>query len=133
MFTGCAVSAPPIENTPRVAIDPVKDQVTVSASPTTIVGTVVPVDISIANGTTEPRLLVPSQIFAINEHDQKIISIPPGEAIRAAGNANALKAGLTGAAKNAAIGAGWRTFEYLRLMRSSRFPGHLVRTPSSSD
>lgn len=73
---------------------PVKDQVVVSASPSNLVGMMVPVDISIANGITEPRLLVPSQIFAINEHDQRIIPMPATEAIRAATKANALKAGL---------------------------------------
>jgi hypothetical protein len=105
MISGCAVSAPPIDDTPRVAMTPVKDQVVVSASPSNLVGSMVPVDISIANGTTEPRLLVPSQIFAINEHDQRIIPMPPSEAIRAATKANSLKAGLKGAAKNAALGA----------------------------
>jgi hypothetical protein len=105
MISGCAVSAPPIDDTPRVAMTPVKDQVVVSASPSNLVGSMVPVDISIANGTPEPRLLVPSQIFAINEHDQRIIPMPPSEAIRAATKANALKAGLKGAAKNAAFGA----------------------------
>jgi hypothetical protein len=105
LITGCAVSAPPIDDTPRVAMTPVKDQVVVSASPSNLVGTMVPVEISIANGTTEPRLLVPSQIFAINEHDQRIIPMPATEAIRAATKANALKAGLKGAAKNAAFGA----------------------------
>lgn len=105
LLSGCAVSAPPIDDTPRVAMTPVKNQVVVSASPSNLVGSMVPVDISIANGTTEPRLLVPSQIFAINEHDQRIIPMPASEAIRAATKANSLKAGLKGAAKNAAFGA----------------------------
>jgi hypothetical protein len=65
----------------------------------------VPVDISVANGTTEPRILIPTQIFAINEHDQRIIPMSPGQAIRAAVKANALKAGLKGAATSAAVGA----------------------------
>lgn len=62
-------------------------------------------DVSIANGTDEPYLIEPDQVFAINEQGQRIMPISAGEAIQEAGNANALKAGLTGAAKNAAIGA----------------------------
>ena len=38
LITGCAVSAPPIDDTPRVAMTPVKDQVVVSASPSNLVG-----------------------------------------------------------------------------------------------
>jgi hypothetical protein len=102
---GCAVTAAPIDNTPRVGISPVKDHVTVSATPSAVVGSMVPVDISIANGTPEPRLLIPSQVFAINEHGQRIIPMPTSEAIRAATKANTLQAGLRGAAKSGALGA----------------------------
>jgi hypothetical protein len=69
------------------------------------VGKVLPVDISLSNGTSESRLIVPSQVFAITPDGRRIIPIPPGQAIREAGSANALSAGLGGAAKDAAIGA----------------------------
>ena len=59
----------------------------------------------IANGTDEPYLVEPDQIFAINEQGQRIMPVTSSEAIEQAGSANSLKAGLTGAAKNAAIGA----------------------------
>ena len=75
------------------------------ARPGAPIGRIVPVDVSIANGTDEPYLVQPDQVFAINEQGQRIMPISASEAIQEAGNANALKAGLTGAAKNAAIGA----------------------------
>lgn len=68
------------------------------------IGDIVPVDISAANGTDEPYLLVPNQVFAIDQQGQRILPLTPAEAIQEAGDADSLKAGLTGAAKNAAVG-----------------------------
>ncbi len=68
------------------------------------IGGMVPVDVAVANGTDEPYLIEPDQVFAINEQGQRIMPISADDAIQEAGNSNALKAGLTGAAKNAAIG-----------------------------
>jgi hypothetical protein len=102
---GCATTWNPIPLTPRVALTPTKGDVTMQARPGAPIGRIVPVDVSIANGTDEPYLVQPDQVFAINEQGQRIMPIPASEAIQEAGNANALKAGLTGAAKNAAIGA----------------------------
>ena len=102
---GCATTWNPIPITPRVALSPTKGDVTMQARPGAPIGRIVPVDVSIANGTDEPYLVEPDQVFAINEQGQRIMPISASEAIQEAGNANALKAGLTGAAKNAAIGA----------------------------
>jgi len=102
---GCATTWNPIPLTPRVALTPTKGDVTMQARPGAPIGRIVPVDVSIANGTDEPYLVQPDQVFAINEQGQRIMPISASEAIQEAGNANALKAGLTGAAKNAAIGA----------------------------
>jgi hypothetical protein len=102
---GCATSWRPIPLTPRVALTPVKGDVTMQATPGKPIGRIVPVDVAVANGTDEPYLIEPDQIFAINGQGQRIMPISAKEAIQEAGNANALKAGLTGAAKNAAIGA----------------------------
>jgi hypothetical protein len=102
---GCATTWNPIPITPRVALTPTKGDVTMQARPGAPIGRIVPVDVSIANGTDEPYLVQPDQVFAINEQGQRIMPISASEAIQEAGNANALKAGLTGAAKNAAIGA----------------------------
>ena len=102
---GCATTWNPIPITPRVALTPTKGDVTMQAKPGEPIGRIVPVDVSIANGTDEPYLVQPDQIFAINQQGQRIMPVPSNEAIQEAGNANALKAGLTGAAKNLAIGA----------------------------
>jgi len=102
---GCATSWNPIPITPRVALTPIKGAVTMQARPGKPIGGVVPVDVAVANGTDEPYLIEPDQVFAINEQGQRIMPVSASEAIQEAGSANALKAGLTGAAKNAAIGA----------------------------
>jgi hypothetical protein len=102
---GCATSWRPIPLTPRVALTPVKGDVTMQATPGKPIGRIVPVDVSVANGTDEPYLIEPDQVFAINDQGQRIMPLSANDAIKEAGNANALKAGLTGAAKNAAIGA----------------------------
>lgn len=102
---GCATSWRPIPMTPRVALTPVKGDVTMQVRPGKAIGGMVPVDVAVANGTDEPYLIEPDQVFAINGQGQRIMPISANDAIQEAGNANALKAGLTGAAKNAAIGA----------------------------
>src|SRR5581483_8471990 len=102
---GCATSARPLPVEKRVALTPPKNDVAVVARAGQPVGEVIPVDVSIANGTDEPYLIDPSQIFAVDDQGQKILPVPPAEAIREAGDANSLKAALTGAAKNAAVGA----------------------------
>ena len=102
---GCATTWNPIPITPRVALTPTKGDVTMQARPGAPIGRIVPVDVSIANGTDEPYLVQPDQVFAINQQGQRIMPISASEAIQEAGNSNALKAGLTGAAKNLAIGA----------------------------
>lgn len=102
---GCATSARPIHIAPRVALTPSKGEVTMQARAGKPIGDIVPVDLAIANGTDEPYMIEPSQVFAINQQGQKILTVPPSEAIQEAGDANALKTGLTGAAKNAAVGA----------------------------
>jgi len=104
-LSGCATTWNPIPITPRVALTPTKGDVTMQAKPGEPIGRIVPVDVSIANGTDEPYLVQPDQVFAINQQGQRIMPVPESEAIQEAGNANALKAGLTGAAKNLAIGA----------------------------
>jgi len=102
---GCATVWNPIPITPRVALTPTQGDVTMTARPGEPIGRIVPVDVSIANGTDEPYLVQPDQVFAINQQGQRIMPVSASEAIQEAGNANALKAGLTGAAKNLAIGA----------------------------
>ena len=107
---GCAVASPPIKNTPQVVATPLNGQLTTSIQATPAVGDVVPVYLSVANGTDEPRTIVPSQVFAINEAGERVAPLPPREAARQAGGAGELKAALTSAAVSGvaggAVGAG---------------------------
>jgi len=103
-LSGCATSWRPIADVPRVALTPSKGEITVQARPGKEIGGMVPVDVAIANGTDEPYRIEPDQVFAINTQGQKILPIPASQAIAEAGDSNALKAGLTGAGKNAVVG-----------------------------
>ena len=67
---GCATTWSNHFDHPRVALTPTKGDVTTQARPGAPIGGVVPVDVSIANGTDEPYLVEPDQIFAINEQGQ---------------------------------------------------------------
>jgi hypothetical protein len=66
--------------------------------------------VSVANGTNDPRSVIPSQIFALNEAGQRVAPLPPGEAARQAGGANELEGAVKSAAISgvggAAVGAG---------------------------
>src|SRR5690242_7617661 len=106
----CAVSSPPIEQTSQVVATPVKGEMSVSVNKAKQIGDVVPVDVSVANGTDIPRAVVPSQIFAINQAGERVAPLPSGEAARQAGGAKALSASIKSAAASGvaggALGAG---------------------------
>jgi hypothetical protein len=116
---GCGVASPPIKNTPQVVATPLTGQLTTSIQAAPAVGDVVPVYVSVANGTDEPRTVVPSQVFAINDAGERVAPLPPKEAARQAGGAGELKAalasaavsgvagGAVGAGLGAVAGAGW--------------------------
>ena len=104
-ITACATSARPLPTSKRVALAPPQDDIAIRAQVGEPIGEIVPVDVSIANGTNEPYGVDPSHVFAIDEHGERVIPVPPSEAIQEAGDANNLKAGLTGAGKSAAAGA----------------------------
>jgi hypothetical protein len=112
-FCGCAVAPAPIAHTPNVVTTPPPGQIAVSVQASPSVGEVVPVYVSVANGTDDTRTVVPDQIFALNNVGERVAPIPPGEAARQAGNANELKgamqsaavSGVGGAAVGAAAGA----------------------------
>ena len=100
---GCATAPAPIAHTPNIVATPQEGRVAVSVSAAPTVGEVTPVYVSVANGTDDPRSVVPSQIFALNEAGERVAPLPPGEAARQSGNARELE----GAVKSAAIsGAG---------------------------
>jgi hypothetical protein len=100
-FGGCATTWQPITDTQRVALMPSKGEITMAARPGKPIGEMIPVDVAVANGTEEPYRIEPDQVFAINVQGQRIAPIPADQAITAASHANALKAGLVGAAKHA--------------------------------
>jgi len=109
-LAGCGVASPPIKNTPQVVATPLTGQLTTSVQAAPAVGDVVPVYVSVANGTDEPRTIVPSQVFAINDAGERVAPLPPREAARQAGGAGELKAALASAAVSGvaggAVGAG---------------------------
>lgn len=109
-LSGCAVASPPIKATPQVVATPQNGQLTTAMQAGKAIGDVEPVYVSVANGTDEPRAIVPSQIFAINDVGERVAPLAPGEAARQAGGAGELKAALSSAAVSGvaagAVGAG---------------------------
>ena len=106
IVAGCVLARAPLKDTPKVVATPEPGQLSVAMQPANTIGDVQPVYLSIANGTDIPRAVVPSQIFALDEHGQRIAPLPPGEAAREAGGAGELKAALaSGAASGAITGA----------------------------
>jgi len=107
---GCAIAPAPLKNTPHIVATPANGQLTVSSEPSKPIGDVLPIYLSIANGTDSPRAIVPSQIFALNDAGSRIAPLPPAEAARQAGGAGELRAGLLSAGASGlvegAIGAG---------------------------
>jgi hypothetical protein len=107
---GCGVAEAPIKTRPAVVASPLPGRVTVGVQKADSVGGVVPVYVSISNGTDIPRAVVPGQIFAINASGERVAPLPPGEAARLAGGAGELKAALESAAVSGvaggAVGAG---------------------------
>ncbi len=84
-----------------------------AVTPEPVVGDVLPVYVSIANGADMPCSVVPNQVFAIDKAGDRIAPIPPAEAARQAGGAGELRdalesggaSGIAGGALGAGIGA----------------------------
>lgn len=113
-ISACGIANPPIEYTPQVVPAPAQGVVSVAVNRAPAVGQVIPVNVSVADGTDFTRSVIPSQIFAINEIGERVAPLPPGEAARQAGSAGELKAalesvaisGAAGGAVGAGLGAG---------------------------
>ena len=103
-FAGCAVASAPIAHTPQVVATPLAGQLTISVQSAPSVGEVQPVFVSVANGTDDPRAVVPSQVFALNSAGERVAPLPPGEAARQAGGAKELGGALGSAAISGAAG-----------------------------
>ena len=110
---GCGVAPAPIAHTPNVVATPQSGQLVISVQVGQSVGQVVPVYVSVANGTDDARAVVPSQVFALNEVGERVAALPPDEAARQAGNAKELQgamqsgaiSGVGGSVLGAAAGA----------------------------
>lgn len=106
---GCGVAPAPIAHTANIVATPQQGQLTVSVQAAPAVGEVVPVYVSVANGTDDTRSVVPNQVFALNDVGERVAPLPPGEAARQAGNANelagAIKSGAISGVGGAALGA----------------------------
>jgi len=109
-ISGCAVAPAPIAHTPNVVATPQQGQLAVSVAAAPTVGQVTPVYVSVANGTDDPRSVIPSQIFALNDAGERVAPLPAGETARQAGGANELEGAVKSAAISgvggAALGAG---------------------------
>jgi hypothetical protein len=106
VFAGCAVSQAPLDTKPKVVATPEQGQITMTVQAEKTVGDVTPVYISVANGTNDPRAIVPSQVFALNSEGERIAPIPPMEAARQSGNAQELKSALASSALSGALAGG---------------------------
>lgn len=106
MLAGCSVGSAPLDDTPKIVATPQPGQLTVTTQPGEPIGNVVPVYVSVANGSEVPRAIVPSQIFALNDSGARVAPLPAGEAAREAGGARELKGAIAGGAvRGAAEGA----------------------------
>jgi len=103
VLCGCAIAPAPIKDTPHIVATPTTGQLTISSEPREPIGDVLPVYISIANGTNNPRAIVPSQIFALNDAGSRVAPLPPAEAAREAGGAGELSAALLSAGASGAV------------------------------
>jgi hypothetical protein len=109
-MAGCSIAPAPIKDPPHTVATPASGQLTVTSQPSKPIGDVLPIYVSVANGTDSPRAIVPSQIFALNDAGSRIAPLPPAEAARQAGGAGELRAGLLSAGASGlvegAFGAG---------------------------
>jgi hypothetical protein len=105
-IAGCAVSSGPIRTPSHVVATPQAGELDISSQPGVPIGDVQPVYVSIANGTDNPRSVVPSQIFALNDTGNRVAPLPAAEAARQAGGSGELKAALMSGATSGLFGAG---------------------------
>jgi len=106
----CGIASAPLKDTPQIVATPEPGQLNVTTQPSQPIGDVLPLYVSVANGSDVPRSIVPSQIFALNDSGARVAPLPPGEAAREAGGSGELKAALTsgavGGVAEGALGAG---------------------------
>src|ERR1700720_3683587 len=84
-MAGCGFASAPLKDTPKIVATPQPGQLNVMTQPSSPIGDVQPVYVSVANGSDIPRSIVPSQIFALDDAGSRVAPLPPGEAARDAG------------------------------------------------
>jgi hypothetical protein len=101
-MSGCssngAVATPSPLTLPKVVATPIKGRVSVVAVADKRVGNVVPVYISVANGSDDPLLESPAEIFAQGDDGNRVPVVPITEAVTQAGGAAGLASSLGTAA-----------------------------------
>ena len=126
-MSGCAVASAPLKDTPQVVATPQPGQLNVMTQPSRPIGDILPLYVSVANGSDVPRAIVPSQIFALNDSGARVAPLAPGEAARQAGGAGELKAALGSAAVSGvaegALGAGLGAVVGTVISKASGFSG----------
>ena len=102
LANGCssngAVATPSPLSLPKVVATPTSGHVSVIAVADKPVGNVVPVYVSVANGSDDPLLESPSEIFAQGDDTNRVPVVPLTEAITQAGGAAGLVSNLGTAA-----------------------------------
>ncbi len=108
ILSACGIASAPLQTERKVVPKPIDGQLSVVTQSEKPVGNLIPVYVAIANGTDEGRTVHPSQVFALNEYDERIAPVPPLEAARRAGGAQKLKAavesGVVGGAAEGTVG-----------------------------
>jgi hypothetical protein len=104
VVNGCssngAVATPSPLSLPKVVATPTSGHVSVIAVADKPVGNVVPVYVSVANGSDDPLLESPAEIFAQDNDGNRVPVVPLSEAVAQAGGAAGLVSSLGTAAAN---------------------------------
>ncbi len=100
-FVACA--AKPVTAPKVVVPETVASELRVAAAPAKSFGDVTPIAVGISNGSQDEYRLSADRVFAIDEKGQQIAPLSVDEAIRQAGGATALLAGLRGAGGGALL------------------------------
>src|ERR1700737_3721740 len=79
-MSGCGIASAPLKNTPGTVAPPRAGQRNGTPQRGEPIGDVLPVYVSVANGSDVPRSIVPSQIFALHDSGARAPPLPPGRA-----------------------------------------------------
>ena len=72
-MSACGIASAPLKDTPQIVATPQPGQLNVTTQPSQPIGDVLPLYVSVANGSDIPRSIVPSQIFALNDSGARVL------------------------------------------------------------